>query len=340
VPGAAAQEPKGPDPAGLQQKRRVVDGAPVTRIEKFPVDDAEALFNLEISHAFVNAVRAGFEGKLAGAGIEARLADRAPDTNEIQTMKAVLGELRRWDSEIWRGDAMLAREGAADPSPDAPILLELMDELHADLVALVPEIEEALDRPAGTEPMALLAASLIRNAYAREHQVKGLLAWADAVGSEELATHYRGLLPVCVDQVEMAHRFLKEFGQPGTPQAELWDEARALPGAFRSQIHGLCVLIGRRRGVIHYHISGITKSEVGGWQDAGLDAEAAGHWNAWGFDAAGARAWYAAGWTDPETAAGWDLRGFTVEEALDWHGRGCDAARAKRERDRKATVAR
>jgi hypothetical protein len=324
----------------LQQKGPVVDGGFVTRDDTLPFDDAEAFFNLEISHAFVNAVQAGFEGKLAGTGIEARLADRAPDTNEIQTLKAVLGELRRWGSEIWSGDAMLAREGAADPSPDAPILLELMDELHADLVALVPEVEEALARPAGTEPMALLAAGLVRNAYTREHSVKGLLAWADAVGSEEEATHYRGLLPVCVDQVEAAHRFLKEFGQPGTPQAELWDEAQTLPGAFRSQIHALCVLIGRRRGVIPYQMSGISKAEVREWQDAGFDGEATGHWSAYGFAARDAQAWFDAGWTDPAIAAGWHVRGFSVEQALDWHNRGHDAARAKRERDRAAVSAR
>ncbi|MHC4135766.1 MAG: hypothetical protein ACYS0K_12360 [Planctomycetota bacterium] len=312
----------------------------MTRADRLPLDDAEARFNLEISHAFVNAVQAGFEGKLAGTGIEARLADRAPDTNEIQTLKAVLGELRRWGSEIWSGDAMLAREGAADPSPDAPILLELMDELHADLIALVPRVEEALARPAGTEPMALLAASLIRNAYTREHAVKGLLAWADAVGPEETAAHYRGLLPVCVDQVETAHGFLKEFGQPGTPQAELRDEALGLPGAFRSQIHALCVLIGRRRGVISCQMAGIGEGEVGDWQDANFDAEAAGHWNAYGFAASDAQAWFDAGWTDPATAAGWHLRGFEVADALDWHSRGHDAARAKRERDRGAAVAR
>jgi hypothetical protein len=318
----------------------VVDGALVTQAEKFPLDDAEALFNLEISHAFVNAVQAGFEGKLAGTGIEARLADHPPDPDEVQTLKAVLGELRRWNTQVWGGEALLAREGAADPSPDAPILLELMDELHADLVALVPRLDEALARPAGTEPMALLAASLIRNAYTREHTVKGLLAWTDAVGSEESATHYRGLLPVCVDQVETAHRFLAEFGQPGTPQAELRDEALTLPGAFRSQIHGLCVLIGKRRGVAHYHNSGITEGEVPDWQAAELDAEAAGHWHAYGFSAREAREWFEAGWTDPATAAGWQLRGFAVDEALHWHGRGHDAARAKRERDRGASVLR
>jgi hypothetical protein len=318
----------------------VVDGAIVTSAEKLPIDDSEALFNLEISHACVNAVQAGFEGKLAGTGIEARLADRPPDPDEVQTLKAVLGELRQWSSQVWAGEALLAREGAADPSPDAPILLELMDELHADLVALVPEVEEALDRPAGTEAMALLASCLIRNAYTREHAVKGMLAWADAVGSEETAVHYRGLLPVCVDQVETAHGFLSEFGQPGTPQAELRDEALMLPGAFRSQIHGLCVLIGHRRGVTHYHNSGISESEIAKWQEANLDAEAAGHWFSFGFDAAAAQAWFDAGWTDPATAAAWHLRDFTVEEALDWHGRGHDAARAKRERDRGAAIAR
>ena len=318
----------------------VVDGALVTRAEKFPVDDAEAFFNLEISHAFVNAVLAGFEGKLAGTGIEARLADRPPDPDEIQTLKAVLGELRKWDSETWKGDAMLAREGAADPSADAPILLELMDELHADLVALVPRVEEALARPAGTEPMALLAASLIRNAYTREHTVKGLLAWADAVGPDETAAHYRGLLSVCVDQVDVAHGFLKEFGQPGTPQAELRDEALSLPGAFRSQIHALCVLIGRRRGVSYYQIASIADADVETWQAAGMDAETAGHWSAFEFTASDAQAWFDAGWTDPATAAGWRLRGFEVADALDWHGRGCDAARAKRKRDQAAAVAR
>ena len=312
----------------------------MTRAEKLPIDDEEARFNLEISHAFVNAVQAGFEGKLAGTGIEARLADRPPDAGEIQTLKAVLGELRRWDSEIWEGDAMLAREGAADPSPDAPIVLELMDELHADVVALVPRVEEALARPAGTEPMALLAAGLIRNAYTREHSVKGLLAWADAVGPDETAVHYRGLLPVCVDQVDTAHQFLKEFGQPGTPQAELRDEALGLPGALRSQIHTLCVLIGRRRGVTSYQMAGIGEGKVGDWQDANIDAEAAGHWNAFGFAAADAQAWFDAGWTDPATAARWHLRGFEVADALDWHGRGCDAARAKRKRDQAAAVAR
>jgi hypothetical protein len=312
----------------------------VTRVEKFPLDDEEARFNLEISHAFVNAVQAGFEGKLAGTGIEARLADRAPDAEEIQTLKAVLGELRRWSSEIWEGDPMLGREGAAHPSPDAPILLELMDELHADLVALVPEVEEALARPAGTDAMALLAGGLIRNAYTREHSVKGLLAWADAVGPEEVATHFRGLLPVCVDQVETAHRFVSEFGQPGTPQAELRDEALTLPGAFRSQIHGLSVLIGKRRGVAFYHPCGIPESEVPKWQEADLDAEAAGHWFAYEFSATEARTWFEAGWTDPVIAASWRLRDFDVEEALEWHSRGCDAARAKRERDRGAAVAR
>ncbi|MHC4974784.1 MAG: hypothetical protein ACYTG3_20905 [Planctomycetota bacterium] len=318
----------------------MVDGALVTQADKFPTDDAEALFNLEISHAFVNAVQAGFEGKLAGTGIEARLADRPPDPDEVQTLKAVLGELRQWNTQVWGGEALIAREGAADPSPDAPILLELMDELHADLVALVPDVEEALDRPAGSEAMALLAACLIRNAYTREHSVKGLLAWADAVGSEEAATHYRGLLPICVDQVETAHRFLSEFGQPGTPQAELRDEALALPGAFRSQIHGLCVLIGHRRGVTHYHNSGISESDIAQWQEANLDAEAAGHWFAFDFGPTEAQAWFEAGWTDPATAAAWKLRGFDVDEALDWHGRGRDAARAKRERDRQAAIAR
>jgi len=65
-----------------------------------------------------------------------------------------------------------------------------------------------------------------------------------------------------------------------------------------------------------------------------------GHWHACGSDAGEARRWFEAGWADPAVTVRWHLRGFAVEEALDRHGRAYDPARVKRERDRRAAVAR
>jgi hypothetical protein len=318
----------------LQQIAAVVDGAPVAQDGAVPPVDAESRFNLYLSHAFLNTLHAGFQGKLVATNMEARLHGHEADPNEVDTLRAVLGEFGRWGEELRQGLALLGREGSCDPSPDAPILLELTDELHADLLALVPRLDEALARPElAREQEILLATSLGRLAYAREQHVKGRIAWGRTFGPPELARRNLQLLPVCVKAVRDAHGHLAALEEPGaTPPAGLRDDALGLPGAFRGAVHDLHVLVGKRRGAMSYGLAGIEEVDARRWRSAGIDPEAAGYWDAHGFTAAEARAWSDAELADPATAGAWRCRGFTLADAVRWRRKGCSVRRAQRER--------
>lgn len=295
-----------------------------------PGRSEELRFERDLSHAVLRELAGGFEGKLAALHLQADLEGRPRTPEEVNVLKAVLGELRQWRARLARGRPLLGREGMSHPSPDAPLALELIDELRADLLEAVPAAAEAL--AAGDR--AALACFLVRTAHGREVALRADAAWsARAPGKREA-------LAAAEEETSAVHRLiqrLREGSLDAEGEAELCEHACTVPGALQSRIHELHVLIGRRRGGPSFGLCGIEGPEVAAWEAAGLGPEAAGHWRAFGFAPAAAHAWLEAGF-EPELAAAWIARGFPLEEAVDWHNAGHAPAAARRARAAQAAT--
>jgi len=301
-----------------------------------PGRSEEQRFERDLSHAVLRALAGGFEGKLAALHLQADLDGRPPTPEEVNVLKAVLGELRQWRARLERGRPLLGREGRSHPSPDAPLALELIDELRADLLEAVPAAADAL--AAGDR--ATLACLLVRTAHGREVALRADAAWAGRAAGQAEAARKRQALAAAEKETSAVHRLvqrLRDGSLDAEGEAELCEHASTVPGELQSRIHELHVLIGRRRGGPSFRLCGVEGPEVAAWESFGLDPEAAGYWRAFGFAPDAAYAWREAGF-EPELAAAWAARGFPLEEAVDWHNAGYAPGAARRARAAQAAT--
>jgi hypothetical protein len=289
--------------------------------------------HLNITHAVVNTLTAGYQGKYAWLNVFKQLSSPAFNQAVFAETKGILDEIAVWIRELMSGRPVLA--GPDSESREKERALDLLAGLRDDVSWLAAELLKmrSLAYPAhDPEQTELLVASLSRHAYARDHYVKGLVAYSEKFGYEEAADRWRQHLLYTPQEINLAHTFLSRLRQAsGLTQkfyVDLYEETLLIPYVFRCQVQDMNRVASFYASGFSFGAAGIPDEEAAQWAALGLGPESACYWHAYGFGPDEAAAWAKAGFGDPGAAGGWKYRELGPSEAGKWRDEGFDARAA------------
>ncbi len=281
--------------------------------------------DLNVTHAVVNTLTAGYQGKFVALNVFKQLASPRFTASEFDETRFTLDRIAGWIKALMDGNPVLAGPGT-ETSADRREALELLQALKEDVSSLADELlrmrsaRYVADDP---EQAGLIIASLCRHAYARDHYVKGLVAYSEKYGYEDAADRWRQHLIHTPREIKLAHHYLDKFkNASGTDQrfyVDLSEETLLLPYVFRCQTQDMNQVMSFYADGFTYEAAGIGSEEAARWESMNAGPEAACYWHAYGFSPREAVAWIDAGFIEPGMAANWRYRGFTAVEASRWH---------------------
>jgi hypothetical protein len=294
--------------------------------------------DFNISHAVINTLHAGYQGKFAALNVSAQMGAQL-DTAEHARVKDQLDTIGGWGRALWQGTLLLSKPQKSNVSQDGKKALQMLDALKAQFIQTADEIEQTLSQQETPDDVAYLdlAAAFVWYAYARDNYLKGMLAYCEAVKDEAQAQQCRQTLGVCQNEIQMAHEFMAAVAGGIDDRETLWlqlyDATINLPGLFRSQAADIDILRSRYDDKLTYKTVGITESEAIKWSQMGLAADIAVYWKAYGIAPEEAARWMLVKMGDPAYAATWRNRGFEPDQAAEWRAQGFTAKQAAMNRD-------
>jgi hypothetical protein len=296
--------------------------------------DSDEKRDLNVTHAVVNTLTAGYQGKFVALNVFQRIGSSRFEASEFDATRGVLDKIAVWIKALMDGKALLAGPGT-ETSPDRREALDLLRALKQDVSGLADEIlrmRSAAHPADDREQTELLVAALLRHAYARDHYVKGLVAYSEAFGYEEAADRWRQHLLMTPREINAAHRFLDVLvegsGIDKKFSVDLFEETLLLPYIFRCQVQDMNQVLAFYGPDFTYETAGITADEAVRWRNMKAAPEAACYWHAYGFTPGDTAAWVRAGFFEPGLAANWKHRGFRPDEAARWYNEGFEARAA------------
>ena len=282
--------------------------------------------DLNITHAVVNTLTAGYQGKFAALSAFRLLGSARFSQVELNATREALDRISVYIQALMRGEALLAGPGT-ESSPDRETAHELLDALAEDVSSLADELLRMRDHGyVADEPdqAALLVASFCRHAYARDHYVKGLVAYSEKFGYEDAADRWRQHLIHTPREIDLAHQYL--YGLKDSTKADkkfhldLFDETLLLPYIFRCQVQDINQVKSLYGEGFTYESAGIGPDEAAKWSNMNARPAVACYWHAYDFDPDEAAAWIKMGFFEPGSAANWKYRDFGPDEAERWQG--------------------
>ena len=280
---------------------------------------------LNVTHAVLNTLTAGYQGKFVALNVFKQLSSPRFTDAEFDRTREVLDRIALWIKALMDGDPLLAGPGT-ETSTARRDALELLRGLREDVGALAGDILEmraggyVADDP---EQAQVLIAALCRHAYARDHYVKGLVAYSEKFGYEEAADRWRQHLLHTPGEINLAHgyldRLMEKSGLDQKFYVDLFDETLLLPYVFRCQMQDMNQVLSLYGEGFTYEAAGIGAGEAASWESVNARPQAACYWHAYGFAAREAAAWIDAGFVEPGMAANWKYRDFDAVEASRWH---------------------
>jgi len=296
--------------------------------------DEQVRRDLNTTHALVNMLTAGYQGKFVMLNVFQQLGSTRYDSSVQAETKGILDGIALWIEQLMAGNPVLA-SSIAECGSDRDRGLHLLGLLKGDVACLADEILRMRARaypaedPQQTE---LLVASLCRHAYAREHYVKGLVAYSEKFGYEDAADRWRQHLIHTPQEISFAHACLDKLKEKSNLDqrfyVDLYEETLLLPFIFRCQVQDMNQVAGLYVGGFTFEAAGIGEAEASDWEQMGAPPETASYWHAYGFDSHETRLWVKAGLPDPGMAANYKHRDFEPAEAGRWCNAGFDARSA------------
>jgi hypothetical protein len=287
--------------------------------------------DLNVTHAVVNTLTAGYQGKFVALSVFKQIASPRFEPAEFDATRTVLDKIAVWIKALMDGKPVLAGPGT-ELSPERREALDLLKALKHDVSSLADDLLEMRSRKYvadDPEQAQLLVASLCRHAYAREHYVKGLVAYSEKFGYEDAADRWRQHLVHTPQEIKLAHQFLDKLeAASGADQKfhiDLFEETLLRPYVFRCQTQDMNQALSFYTDGFTYEAAGIGAEEAARWESMNARPEAACYWHAYGFTPHEAAAWIEAGFFEPSMAANWKYRDFGPDEAARWQEAGFNA---------------
>lgn len=287
--------------------------------------------NLNITHAVVNTLTSGYQGKFVYLNALKQLGSPRYSPAEFDATRVVLDKVAVWIKAVMDGRPVLAGPGT-ESSDDRAEALDLLRALKDDVSGLAVELlKMRADKYVAEDPnqAELLIASLCRHAYARDHYVKGLVAYSEKFGYEEAADRWRQHLIHTPQEIKVAHQYLDEFQDTSRTgkkfYVDLFEETLLIPYIFLCQVQDMNQVQGFYMEEFTYEDAGISPDEAARWKNMNARPEAACYWHAYGFTADETATWIQAGFIEPGMAANWKYRDFGPAEASRWDKAGFDA---------------
>jgi len=287
--------------------------------------------DLNVTHAVVNTLTAGYQGKFVALNVFKQLASARFKPAELDETRTALDMTAGWIKALMDGDPILAGPGT-ESSPERRDALTLLRALKEDISSLTEELLKMRARAyvaEDPEQAELLIATLCRHAYARDHYVKGLVAYSEKFGYEEAADRWRQHLIHTPQEINLAHKYLDKFMDRSKVDqkfyVDFFEETLLLPYIFRCQVQDMNQVLSFYTDGFTYETAGIAAEEAGRWEGMNANPVAACYWHAYGFTADEAAGWIEAGFFEPGMAANWKYRDFGPEEASRWHKAGFES---------------
>lgn len=278
-----------------------------------------------LTQGYTNMLYAGFQGSFVSGNVFEKLGYRAPKFSSLDDVKGRLDWVHALRVDFLGGGAPLfAGIGNKEEK-----IFELRDshlrELDVVVKTLAHSLNLVLERD-DADACRFIAAALNRQAYGREHYIRGLTNFYEAFGMEAEADRWRQRLLSCNDEIFRANHYFQHLaaGQPTDIlfRFSLWNEAVNLHGVFKSQLNDVLSLDMYFSGGDYFAALGVPAEEIEKWRLLGARPDVAGHWLSFGIGADEAALWSRIGFTDAAYAGGWRSRGFSVADALAWHEAG------------------
>jgi hypothetical protein len=287
--------------------------------------------DLNITHAVVNSLTAGYQGKFVALNVLRQLGSPRFTAAEFEDTRVILDKIAVWIEALMDGRPVLSGPGSESLAGRAEAL-GLLSALKDDVSGLAAELLDLRsDSYVAEDPRQadLLVASLCRHAYARDHYVKGLVAYSEKFGYEEAADRWRQHLVHTPQEIDLAHQYLDRLeGASGADKRfyiDLFEDTLLLPYIFRSQVQDMNQVLSFYADRFTYEAAGISMDEAARWKNLNAGPEAACYWHAYGFAADETAAWIEAGFVEPAMAANWKYRDFGPGYASLWKKAGFDA---------------
>ena len=287
--------------------------------------------DLNITHAVVNTLTSGYQGKFVFLNALKQLGSPRYSPAEFDSTRVVLDKIAVWIKAVMDGRPVLAGPGT-ESSADRMEALDMLRVLRDDVSGLARELlKMRADKYVAEDPnqAELLIASLCRHAYARDHYVKGLVAYSEKFGYEEAADRWRQHLIHTPQEIKVAHQYLDEFQDTSRTgkkfYVDLFEETLLIPYIFLCQVQDMNQVLAFYKDGFTYEDAGISPDEAARWKNMNARPEGACYWHAYGFTADETATWIQAGFIEPGMAANWKYRDFGPAEASRWDKAGFDA---------------
>lgn len=280
--------------------------------------------DLNVTHAVVNTLTAGYQGRFVALNVFKQLSSPRFTEAEVVETRTTLDRISGWIKALMDGEALLSGPGT-ESSTDRQDALALLRALQEDVASLAQELLRMRSRgyvADDPEQSELLIAALCRHAYARDHYVKGLVAYSEKFGYEEAADRWRQHLIHTPQEINLAHGYLDRFKDRSNLDqkffVDLFDETLLLPYVFLCQVQDMNQVLSLYGEGFTYEAAGIGTDDAALWENMNARPEAACYWHAYGFGPGEAAAWIEEGFFEPSMAANWKYRDFGPDEAARW----------------------
>lgn len=202
--------------------------------------------SLYISHAFINCLFAGYQGKYASLNVLAQLDSRLSDEEELERIKTLLDTINLWGRDLWDERALVNAGVQLPLSNDVNLALDLLGNLKHDLEEHRARTELYLENDITDNPMAVefLLSSLARYAYTKDNYIKGLIQYGRAFGLPDVVDKWMQHMPYCMNDIRTANFYFYTYRDeqehlPDDYYHDLANEARDLPYIFGLQINDI-----------------------------------------------------------------------------------------------------
>ncbi len=295
-------------------------------------------FDFEISHTAINTLHSAYQGKIAALNAAAQMGSPL-DPTERTALKTRLDTIGEWGRVLWQDTPLLTKATRQQPTQQAQQAFQMFDDLKVLFYQAADDLETSLSQQQISDDQIYrdLTVAFVWYAYAREHYLKGLLAYCDVMKAAGQAQQYRQILGACQAEIRKAHTFMAAVSGGLQDRKAVWiqlyDATINLPGMFRSQSADIDILRSRYAGKITYAGVHIGEGEAITWSQMGVPADEAAYWKAYGITPEEAAQWKLMKFDDATYTSGWRVRGFQPKQAAEWRTEGFTVKQAALNRD-------
>lgn len=161
--------------------------------------DADLRYAMYLTHTILNIIHSGYQGKYVALNIMGQLGYRDVDHEETDRTREILDKTGNWNQLMWNREPIISRLNDVRGNDEANMALEFFCDHKSELTGIADRLERILrrsDLTKSSEDVKFLIACFGRYAYARDHFIKGMVAYCKGFNLEEEADRLRQQLIV------------------------------------------------------------------------------------------------------------------------------------------------